>query len=155
MNWKMSRPERDLSSQRICIGTNDNMCVVVVKVQGDSLERVKPKENEEKLCFVHFKEVSCLFRLFYSHFGRISFTVSSAASQMPLCRWMLGLNPATLYCDSVDLLWGLLRWQRNLFHCTVKLLHKYPTFARFHQLIFIRSQTMIILNSFLCEPTFP
>jgi hypothetical protein len=64
----MSRPERDLFSQRIYNGTNDNMCVVVVKVQGDSLKRVEPKENEEKLCFVHFKEVSGLFRLFSQPF---------------------------------------------------------------------------------------
>jgi hypothetical protein len=103
MNWKMSRPERDLFSQRIYIGTNDNMRVVVVKVQGDSLEKVKPKENEEKLCVVHCKEVSGLFRLFSQPFWsdflhcficRLSdLTVSEDA----------GVEPRNC-CDSVDLL---------------------------------------------------
>jgi hypothetical protein len=98
----MSRPERDLCSQRICNGTNDNMCVVVVKVQGDSLERVKPKEDEEKLGFVHFKEVSGLFRLFYSHFGRIFYTVSSATPNSTVSE-DAEIEPRN-YCDSVDLL---------------------------------------------------
>ncbi len=79
-----------------------------MKVQGDSLERVEPKENEEKLCFVHFKEVSGLFRLFYRNFGRIFYSVSSAAPHMPLCRRMLALNPGTIailktYCETVAL----------------------------------------------------
>ncbi len=113
MNWKMSRPERDLFSQRIYNGTNDIMYVVVVQ-----FPICRPSD----------------------------FTVSEDAA-----------IESRNHCNSADLLYSetvALIEELIPQHIHGKLLHKYPTFARFHQLIFIRSQTMIILNYFLCQPAF-